>query len=42
MQNFTHTNSKLEYLGAQPSEALEVAYSADRQVTDDSVDPRAR
>ena len=36
MQNFTHTNSKLEYLGAQPSEALEVAYSADRQVTDDS------
>ena len=36
MQNFTHTNSKLEYLGAQPSEALEVAYSADRQVTEDS------
>ena len=42
MQNFTHTNSKLEDLGAQPSEALEIAYSADRQVTDDSVDPRAR
>ena len=33
LENHTHANSRREYLGDAPSEALVAAYSADRQVT---------